>query len=90
MSITTKDIAEAMYSSIEGYAAYVVDSIQFSIDRDLTDEEQQNVYKTVEDAISKVTTEMEKVKGTPYSEVKAKALQDPDAMAAYLEAKRKE
>ncbi|HHQ6598124.1 TPA: hypothetical protein ACSTLU_004430 [Serratia fonticola] len=90
MSITTKDIAEAMYSSIEGYAAYVVDSIQFNIDRDLTDEEQQNVYKTVEDAISKVTTEMEKVKGTPYSEVKAKALQDPDAMAAYLEAKREE
>ncbi len=30
-----------------------------------------------------------KVKGIPYSEVKAKALQNPDVMAAYLAEKRR-
>jgi DNA-binding XRE family transcriptional regulator len=31
-----------------------------------------------------------KVKGIPYAEVKAKALQDPDIMAAYLAEKKEE
>ncbi|SQB36404.1 Uncharacterised protein [Citrobacter koseri] len=31
-----------------------------------------------------------KVKGIPYAEVKAKALQNPDVMAAYLAEKKEE
>lgn len=59
MSIQINDITNAMFSSLEGYVSYVVDSMAFSLGRELTSEEQQAVFRIVEDAVSKMTTAME-------------------------------
>lgn len=48
-------IKSAMYSSFEGYAELVVDSIEFEIDRELSAEECQRVFIFVDSAISKIT-----------------------------------
>lgn len=48
-------IKSAMYSSLEGYAALVVDSIEFELNRELSAEENQQVFIFVESAISKAT-----------------------------------
>ncbi|MFA1200768.1 hypothetical protein ACDI59_28355 [Klebsiella pneumoniae] len=46
-----------MFSSIEGFAFLVVDSLEFEMGRELTDEESQRVYKQVEVAINNATSE---------------------------------
>lgn len=48
-------IKSAIYSSLEGYAELVVDSIEFEIDRELSAEECQRVFIFVDSAISKIT-----------------------------------
>ncbi|MER0134267.1 hypothetical protein KZX49_21685 [Klebsiella quasipneumoniae] len=55
--LTQSDINTAMLSSIEGFAFLVVDSLEFEMDRELTDEESQRVYKQVEAAINNATSE---------------------------------
>ncbi|HEL3413143.1 TPA: hypothetical protein UMM07_004469 [Klebsiella pneumoniae] len=55
--LTQSDINTAMFSSIEGFAFLVVDSLEFEMDRELTDEESQRVYKQVEAAINNATSE---------------------------------
>ncbi|QLO29593.1 hypothetical protein HV207_23090 [Klebsiella pneumoniae] len=55
--LTQSDINSAMLSSIEGFAFLVVDSLEFEMDRALTDEESQCVYKQVEAAINNATSE---------------------------------
>ncbi|WP_155412837.1 hypothetical protein [Pluralibacter gergoviae] len=44
-----------MFSSIEGFAFLVVDSLEFEMGRELTNEESQRVYKQVEVAINNAT-----------------------------------
>lgn len=55
MKILMSDITGAMRSSIEGYAFSVVDSMEFSLGRDLTTEEQDKVFHIVDDAITRIT-----------------------------------
>lgn len=55
--LAQRDINAAMLSSIEGFAFLVVDSLEFEMGRELTDEESQRVYKQVESAINKATSE---------------------------------
>ncbi|VTN00432.1 Uncharacterised protein [Raoultella planticola] len=55
--VAQSDINAAMLSSIEGFAFLVVDSLEFEMGRELTDEESQCVYKQVEAAINKATSE---------------------------------
>lgn len=55
--LTQSDINTAMLSSIEGFAFLVVDSLEFEMGRELTDEESQRVFKRVEVAIHNVTIE---------------------------------
>ncbi|WP_186381611.1 hypothetical protein [Yersinia massiliensis] len=45
-------VYNAMQSSLEGYAASVVDSIEFELKRELTTEEYQQVYVAVDRAIT--------------------------------------
>lgn len=51
-NLTQQDIHNAMFSSKEGYVAYVIDSIEFDLDRNLTDEEQSSVKKYVDGVIT--------------------------------------
>ncbi|HHO0461174.1 TPA: hypothetical protein ACRSAD_001123 [Klebsiella quasipneumoniae] len=55
--LAQSDINTAMFSSIEGFAFLVVDSLEFEMGRELTDEESQRVYKQVEAAINNATSE---------------------------------
>ncbi|WP_226020535.1 hypothetical protein [Serratia symbiotica] len=55
MKILMSDITGAMRSSIEGYAFSVVDSMEFSLGRYLTTEEQDKVFHIVDDAITRIT-----------------------------------
>ncbi|HBS1105369.1 hypothetical protein [Klebsiella pneumoniae] len=55
--LAQSDINTAMLSSIEGFAFLVVDSLEFEMGRELTDEESQRVYKQVEAAINNATSE---------------------------------
>ncbi|HBD3031928.1 hypothetical protein JEM52_18745 [Citrobacter koseri] len=48
MSNIEKLADDAMFSSIEGFASLVVDSIEFELGRELTEEEHQRVYLHVE------------------------------------------
>lgn len=50
--ITPEQIHNAMFSSQEGYVAYVIDSIEFDLDRNLTDEEKHSVEKFVDGVIT--------------------------------------
>lgn len=60
MSNIEKLADDAMFSSIEGFASLVVDSIEFELSRELTEEEHQRVYLHVEATINNATS-----KGTP-------------------------
>lgn len=51
--LSGEQINSAMFSSVEGFAFLVVDSIEFDLGRDLTDEESQQVCRVVESVISK-------------------------------------
>lgn len=53
--VTEADIQEAMFSSLEGYAAFVVRSVEFSLRRELTTEEHQQVFEYVGNAINGIT-----------------------------------
>lgn len=44
-------IKSAMYSSLEGYALLVVDSLEFEVGRELSAEEGQQVFSFIESAI---------------------------------------
>lgn len=55
--LAQRDINAAMLSSIEGFAFLVVDSLEFEMGRELTEEESQSVFKRVEVAIHNVTIE---------------------------------
>lgn len=55
--LAQSDINTAMLSSIEGFAFLVVDSLEFEMGRELTDEESHCVYKQVEAAINSATSE---------------------------------
>jgi len=59
MKILMSDITGAMCSSIEGYACSVVDSMEFSLGRDLTTEEQDKVCHIVDDAITRITNNLD-------------------------------
>ena len=55
---TQDSIRLAMLGSLEGYVFSVVDSIEFDIGRKLTSDEQQQVYRFVEDKINRATKEV--------------------------------
>ncbi|EEA8679366.1 hypothetical protein AH845_002559 [Salmonella enterica subsp. enterica] len=55
---TQDSIGLAMLGSLEGYVFSVVDSIEFDIGRKLTSDEQQQVYRFVEDKINRATKEV--------------------------------
>ncbi|EKQ6536917.1 hypothetical protein P6O00_002069 [Klebsiella michiganensis] len=55
--LAQSDINTAMLSSIEGFAFLVVDSLEFEMGRELTDEESHRVFKQVEAAINNATSE---------------------------------
>jgi len=50
--ITPEQIHNAMFSSQEGYVAYVIDSIEFDLGRILADEEQRSVAQFVDGVIT--------------------------------------
>ncbi|ECE6701286.1 hypothetical protein NLD39_002295 [Salmonella enterica] len=56
---TQDSIRLAMLGSLEGYVFSVVDSIEFDIGRQLTSDEQQQVYRFVEDKINSATKEVD-------------------------------
>lgn len=56
-ALEQSNIDSAILSSIEGFAFLVVDSLEFEMGRELTDEESQRVYKQVEEAINNATSE---------------------------------
>lgn len=60
MDISINDISSAMFSSIEGYVGSVVDSMEFSLGRSLTAEEQNKVYEIVDNTITKGTQALDK------------------------------
>lgn len=60
MGISINDVSSAMFSSIEGYVGSVVDSMEFSLGRSLTAEEQNKVYEIVDNTIFKGTQALEK------------------------------
>lgn len=60
MDISINDVSSAMFSSIEGYVGSVVDSMEFSLGRSLTAEEQNKVYEIVDNTITKGTQALDK------------------------------
>lgn len=50
-ALTKEKIIDAMRSSIEGFAFLVVDSLEFELNRQLTDAEQQEVSTVVEQLV---------------------------------------
>ncbi|MFA3778623.1 hypothetical protein [Yersinia sp. 1652 StPb PI] len=50
-------VYSAMQSSLEGYAASVVDSIEFELKRELTTDEHQQVFVAVDRAITGIAAE---------------------------------
>lgn len=59
MGISINDVSSAMFSSIEGYVVSVVDSMEFSLGRSLTAEEQNKVYEIVDNTITEGTQALE-------------------------------
>ncbi|CAM6433116.1 hypothetical protein CISECK367B_13265 [Citrobacter sedlakii] len=53
--LTEAAINSAMYSSLEGYALFVVDSLEFELGRKLNSDEHQQVFKSVEQKIGSMT-----------------------------------
>ncbi|ECA4661659.1 hypothetical protein EK395_21750 [Salmonella enterica subsp. enterica serovar Cerro] len=51
--LTKAAIHSAMFSSLEGYVSSVVDSVEFESGIKLNDEEQQQVYRLVEEIITR-------------------------------------
>jgi len=51
-TLTAEQIHNAMFSSKEGYVAYVIDSIEFDLGRILTDEEQRSVAQFVDGVVT--------------------------------------
>ncbi|EBY8645455.1 hypothetical protein HBZ99_004878 [Salmonella enterica subsp. enterica] len=51
--LTKAAIHSAMFSSLEGYVSAVVDSVEFESGIKLNDEEQQQVYRLVEQIITR-------------------------------------
>lgn len=54
--LTKAAIHSAMFSSFEGYVSAVVDSVEFESGIKLNDEEQQQVYRLVEEIITRATS----------------------------------
>ncbi|EAA2983508.1 hypothetical protein DNY73_18435 [Salmonella enterica subsp. diarizonae] len=54
--LTKAAIHSAMFSSLEGYVSSVVDSVEFESGIKLNDEEQQQVYRLVEEIITRATS----------------------------------
>ncbi|HAF2130879.1 TPA: hypothetical protein G9F27_005209 [Salmonella enterica] len=54
--LTKAAIHSAMFSSLEGYVSAVVDSVEFESGIKLNDEEQQQVYRLVEEIITRATS----------------------------------
>ncbi|CAA0215816.1 hypothetical protein [Klebsiella pneumoniae] len=50
-ALTKEMIIDAMRSSIEGFAFLIVDSLEFELNRQLTDAEQQEVSTVVEQLV---------------------------------------
>lgn len=50
-SLTVESISASMFTSLEGYVSYVVDSLEFELKRELTSEEQQFVFRHVESIV---------------------------------------
>lgn len=53
--VTEADIQSAMFSALEGYAAFVVESIEFDLERELSTAEHQHVFQYVSNAINGIT-----------------------------------
>ncbi|HAF5679394.1 TPA: hypothetical protein G8N93_004008 [Salmonella enterica] len=54
--LTKAAIHSAMFSSLEGYVSAVVDSVEFESGIKLNDEEQQQVYRLIEEIITRATS----------------------------------
>lgn len=54
--LTKAAIHSAMFSSLEGYVSSVVDSVEFESGIKLNDEEQQQVYRLVEEIITRAAS----------------------------------
>lgn len=52
LGITPDAIDTAMFSCVEGYAMSVINSLEFELERKLTDDEQQAVYRHVENVVA--------------------------------------
>ncbi|MBY4954482.1 hypothetical protein [Pantoea sp. DY-17] len=50
--MTLTDITDAMFSSQEGYALLVTDSVEFSINRSLKDDELLRISSIIENAVA--------------------------------------
>lgn len=59
MNMTVKELTEGMNSSHEGYADLVADSVSFSLDRPLTNEEYTQIYTITGRAISDAIQQLE-------------------------------
>ncbi|EFB4108291.1 hypothetical protein C0X82_000814 [Escherichia coli O53] len=56
--LTDAVIESSMLSSVEGFSFLVVDSLEFELGRELTEEESMLVYRHVENAINQATQEV--------------------------------
>ena len=81
MKMTVRDIADAMTTSHEGFAGLVCDSIAFSLARELTDEEQAQIYNITNRAVSHEGCQLE---GVSESEDKALTSSQFCDLADYL------
>ncbi|HAF1609342.1 TPA: hypothetical protein G8M64_003639 [Salmonella enterica] len=54
--LTKAAIHSAMFSSLEEYVSSVVDSVEFESGIKLNDDEQQQVYRLVEEIITRATS----------------------------------
>lgn len=50
-------ISQAMCSSLDNYISEVIDSIEFEVERKLTDSERDSVAKQVTSAVEQITNE---------------------------------
>ena len=63
-NISTSEITLSMRSCLEGYVREIVGSLEFSLERELTEEEQNKVFQVVEYELSKSTTNFSNAGGT--------------------------
>jgi len=57
IKLTDAAIESSMLSSVEGFSFLVVDSLEFELGRELTEEESMRVYRRGEKAINEATQE---------------------------------